>query len=112
MSVPVHCGACTAVARAAEMAIAITAAVPTVAHSVVVVIDAVISVAAREVVTAVAVAAPAVSATVSCVERWTSEVEVVAVGVARIDVEMPTACAPIERTIEVCGCAECLPLPV
>ena len=58
-----------------------------------------------------AIHVPAVSTPVGGIEVWTSVEEIVAVGIAGIDAEMPIACIPVERTIEVGGCDEGIPLP-
>ena len=42
----------------------------------------------------------------------TAKVEVVAVWIAGVDCEVPASCIPVERTIEVRGCAESSVLPV
>lgn len=62
--------------------------------------------------TASAIAVPAVSAAIRYVNGRTREVEVCAVRVSCIDTEVPVACVPIERTIEVACCAEGAVLPV
>jgi hypothetical protein len=62
------------------------------------------------VVTVCAMQVPSVSTTIGKVECRTSEVEVVAVWIAGIDAEVPVACAPIQRAIEVAGSDICLPL--
>jgi hypothetical protein len=58
-----------------------------------------------------AVHPPAVPTTVGHIEVRTSEVEVVTVRVAGIDAEMPVACFPEERTIEIGGGQIGFPLP-
>ena len=55
---------------------------------------------------------PGVTATIAGIEYRTSEVEVVAVGIACIDGEVPVTSVPIQWAVEVGGCAERLPLPV
>jgi hypothetical protein len=55
---------------------------------------------------------PGMSTTISGIEVWTSEVEVVTVRIAGIDAEVPVACLPVEGTIEIAGCKIGIPLPV
>ena len=55
---------------------------------------------------------PGVSATISSIEHRTSKEEVVTVWIARIDGEVPETVKPIERTIEIGGCTESIPLPI
>lgn len=69
-------------------------------------------VAMSVVVSGSANAVPGMGATIGGIEVWTTEVEIVAVRVAGIDTEVPVACVPVERTIEVGGCDESIPLPV
>lgn len=52
------------------------------------------------------------SASVYGIEMRTAKVEVVAVWIAGVDCEVPASCIPVERTIEVRGCAESSVLPV
>ena len=59
-----------------------------------------------------AVSVPGVAATIGGIEVGTSEVEVVAMGIAGVDAEVPVAGLPVERAIEVTGCEEGVPLPV
>ena len=54
---------------------------------------------------------PAVSTTIRSVEVGTAEVEVVAMGIAGVDAEVPVASVPVEGTIEIGGCAQGFPLP-
>ena len=58
------------------------------------------------------VVVPSMSAAVGVPEVRTSEVEIVAIRVAGIDAEVPVACIPVERTIEVGSCAVGCILPV
>lgn len=62
-------------------------------------------------VAASAVMVPAVSSPVGGVEHRTSEEEVVAVGIAAIDGEMPVASFPVERAVEVGRCQIGIVLP-
>ena len=55
---------------------------------------------------------PRVTTAVGYIECRTTEVEVVAIGVACVDAEVPESCIPIDRTIEVLGCEVCAVLPV
>ena len=52
------------------------------------------------------------SASVYCVEVRTAKVEVVAVWIAGIYCEVPASGIPVERTVEIRGCAESSVLPV
>ena len=61
---------------------------------------------------ATAVVVPAVTAIVAIVEVRTTEIVVVAIGVAGIDAEVPVTCVPVEGAIEVAGCAICCILPI
>ena len=61
--------------------------------------------------TASSVHPPAVSATIGDIKGGTSEVEVVAVRIARIDAEVPVACVKEQGTVEIGGCAVEIPLP-
>lgn len=69
-------------------------------------------VATALIVAAASVAPPAVASAIGDVDGRTAEVEVVAPRIACVDSEMPVAGAPVERTVEICGCAESVPLPV
>ena len=62
--------------------------------------------------TSAAVHPPTVTASVHGIEVRKSEVEVVAVGVAGIDAEMPVASVPVERAIEIGGSQIGFILPV
>ena len=64
------------------------------------------------VVATVAMDMPGMTSTIGGIESRTPEEEVVAVRIAGIDAEMPVACLPVERTIEIGGCDVGLPLPV
>ena len=64
------------------------------------------------IVAASTVQVPAVSTPVGGIEVRTSVEEIVAVGIAGIDAEVPVARTPVEGTIEVGGCDEGIPLPV
>jgi hypothetical protein len=64
------------------------------------------------VVTTTSMNVPGMSATIGGIEVRTSEVEVVTVGIAGIDTEVPVACLPVEGTVEIAGCQEGIPLPV
>jgi hypothetical protein len=54
---------------------------------------------------------PAMATTVRGIEVRTTEVVVVTMRIATIYAEVPVACIPVERTEEVGGCAEEIPLP-
>lgn len=58
------------------------------------------------------VASPAVTAAIHGVEMWVSEVEVVASRIACVYSEVPAACLPVQRTIEIRSCTICAVLPV
>jgi hypothetical protein len=64
------------------------------------------------VIAAVTMDVPSMSATISGIEGWTSEVEIVTVRITGIDAKVPVTCLPVERTIEITGCYIGLPLPV
>ena len=55
---------------------------------------------------------PGMSAAIGSIEVWTPEVEIVTVRIAAIDTEVPVACLPVERTIEIVSCQIGTPLPV
>lgn len=55
---------------------------------------------------------PAVAPTVHGVEAWCTEIEVVTVWIAGVHTEVPIACVPIERTIEITGIAVHAILPI
>lgn len=101
------------VAVAVIVVVTVVAAVPTVAHAVVVVALNVwaIVVVMMLVVAATAVHSPAMASTVCDVEVGTAIVEVVAMGVAGVDTEVPVAGVPVERTEKVGGGTEGIPLP-
>ena len=63
------------------------------------------------IVAATTIEVPAVASTVGGIEVWTSEIEVVAMRIAGIDAEVPVACIPVERTVEIGGGTESIPLP-
>lgn len=69
-------------------------------------------VVAALIIAAASVAPPAVTTAIGQVDGRTAEIEVVASRIACVDSEMPVAGAPVERTVEICGCAESVPLPV
>ena len=54
---------------------------------------------------------PAVTATILYVNGGTAKEEIVAIRVAGINAEMPIACVPVERTIEIGGVTESTILP-
>ena len=62
--------------------------------------------------TASAVHSPTMTTTIDIPEVRTSEVEVVAVGIAGIDAEVPVAAVPVARAIEIRGCQVGVVLPV
>ena len=59
-----------------------------------------------------AVHVPGMAATIGGIEVRTSEVEIVTIRIAGIDAEVPVACLPVERAVEIAGGDECLPLPI
>ena len=63
------------------------------------------------IIAASAVHVPGMTATIGGIEVRASKIEVVAPRVAGIDAEMPEAGIPVERTVEVAGCTEGIPLP-
>jgi hypothetical protein len=69
-------------------------------------------VAAMLIEAAASVHAPAVTAPVRGVEVRVTEVEVVAARIAGIDTEVPHTIDPCQRTVEIAGGAERIPLPV
>ena len=60
---------------------------------------------------AAAVCPPAVPTTVGSIEVGRAKVEVVAARIAGVDAEVPVASLPVERTEEIGGSAEGIPLP-
>jgi hypothetical protein len=54
---------------------------------------------------------PAVTSTIGYVEVGTAEVEIVAMRIAGVDAEVPVACIPDQRTIEIGSSTEQIPLP-
>jgi hypothetical protein len=54
---------------------------------------------------------PAVSTAIGSIKVWPTEVEVVTTWVVDIYSEVPVACLPIERTVEIGCCTEQIPLP-
>jgi hypothetical protein len=73
---------------------------------------ATIVVAVSVIVSMCAVVMPGMATTIGGIEVRTSKVEVVTMRVAEIDTEVPVACLPVERTVEIAGCHEGVPLPV
>ena len=63
------------------------------------------------IVAASAVHVPAVATAIGGIEVRATEVEVVTVRIAGVDGKVPVAGVPVERTVEVSGCAEEIPLP-
>ena len=55
---------------------------------------------------------PGMSASISGIEVWAPEEEVVASRVVAVDADVPVASLPIEWAIEIGGCNERVPLPV
>ena len=60
----------------------------------------------------VSVYSPAMTSTVRYVEVRATEVEIVAARIAGVDAEVPVACIPVERTVEIGGIEICSILPV
>ena len=98
------------------MSASVVTAVESVAHSTMATIAATSETMVCEVTsvipTSAAVHSPTVTASVYGIEVRTSEVEVVAVGIAGVDAEVPVASVPIERTVEIGGCQIGAVLPV
>ncbi len=90
-------------------------ALPAIAHSYVVVAAVVAMwadiVAVGVIPTAAGVAMPCVAAAITGVEHRPTKEEVVAMGIACIDAEMPETVAPDKWAEKVCRAAECLKLP-
>ena len=86
--------------------------VPTVVHAIVLSVRGTEVVAVSVIVSVTANSVPGVSTAIGHIEVRTSEVEVVAVRVTGIDAEVPVAGVPVQRTIEIGGCDESVPLPV
>ena len=55
---------------------------------------------------------PSMTATIGGIEYRTSKEEIVAMRIARIDGKVPESIKPVEWTVEIGGCTECVPLPV
>jgi hypothetical protein len=94
--------------------IAIVATVESIAHSEVLTVTRqrrTEVVGASVVIAVSAIHVPAVSSPIGGIEVGTSIVEIVAMGIAGINTEVPVARTPIERTIEVGGCDVGIPLP-
>ncbi len=92
----------------------IVATVPSAAHAEVLVASGIartVEVTASFVEAAPVVHPPAVASTIGDEEVGTAKVEIVAVWVAGIDAEVPVACIPEERAVEIGGCTEHVPLP-
>ena len=66
---------------------------------------------ASVIVAAATVQVPAMATTVGGIEVGPSEVEVVTVGIAGVDAEVPVAGFPVERTVEIGSGTEGIPLP-
>jgi len=93
---------------APEMTLAVAEIAPaeTVAHTgVVVFVVRMATVIVYEVATviprAASVVVPAVASAIGVEEVGTAEIEIVAVRIAGVDAEMPEACVPVERAIEI-----------
>ncbi len=95
--------------------VAIVATVEAIAHSEVLAVTGQCwaEVVGTSVIIAVsAVHVPAVATPIGSIEMGASIVEIVAVGIAGIDAEMPVARAPVEGAVEVGGCDIGIPLPI
>ena len=90
---------------------AIVSAIPSVTHTKVVMSSAWTEVVTTSVVvTASTYSVPSVSTSVSCIEVRTSKVEVVTMRIACIDAEVPVACIPVKRTVEISSVDKRIPL--
>ena len=107
-------GAGSSVPEASATIATVVSAIPSAAHTEVLVmawIAGTVEIATPLIVAASVVHAPTVTATIGYVEVGTSEVEIVAVRIAGIDAEVPVACIPNQRAVEIGGCTEQIPLP-
>ena len=92
--------------------VAEVAAIPTVVHADVPVSGSTEVVSVSVVVATVAMDMPGMTSTIGGIEGWTPEEEVVAVWIAGIDAEVPVACFPVERTVEIACCTIGTVLPI
>ena len=90
----------------------IVTAVPAIEHTKVATTGRTVVVSTRMVIAVSAYIVPSMSATVAGVEHWTPKEEIVTVRITCIDAKVPISSIPVQRTIEVGGINEILPLPV
>ena len=86
--------------------------VPAVVHAVVLPVGRTVVATMSVIVSMTSMVVPGMSATIGGIEVRTSEVEIVTVRITQIDAEVPVACLPVERTVEIAGCHKGVPLPV
>ena len=104
----------TTTSGSAARIITIVAAIPSVAHTEVLVTSRIartIVIPTSLIIAVAVVHPPAVASTIGNIEAGTTEVEVVTMRVAGIDTEVPIAGFPEQGTVEVGSCAEQIPLP-
>ena len=87
-------------------------AVPAVVHAEMLSVCDTVGVATTVVEAMSAVHVPAMTTSVGHIEMRPAKEEIVAMGVAAVDAEVPVACLPVEGTVEIRGGNESLPLPV
>jgi hypothetical protein len=103
----VHCCTGRAVTCCIVMVVAIVSTVPTVTHTEMVggvMMDVVVT--TTVIPTSSSYDMPGMTATIGGVEYRATIVEVVTMGIAGIDAEVPETVCPVEGTIEIGGCAE------
>ena len=86
--------------------------IPTVVHAEVLSVGGTVVVAVTVIVAVSANSVPGMGTTIGDIEVRTSEVEIVTVRITGIDAEVPVTSVPVQRTIEIRGCNEGIPLPV
>lgn len=92
--------------------VAIISLVEAVSHTIIVLYHHVRSAIVSAIPAASAVGSPAMSTAIYGIEVRLSVVEIVPVWVSCIDSEPPITRIPIKRTVEICGFAVCLILPI